>query len=116
MLALDLALKRGPFYTEEGLVSLFTAVAWVTSAGLVAAVLLVFGNRRTISAGAQVQKKGANYGGNGHYQAAKVCASPARTHTIAWMHAHRDECGVGVFVLGAGHASFAYVAGLLNSC
>ncbi|GLC52618.1 hypothetical protein PLESTB_000649700 [Pleodorina starrii] len=51
VLLLDLALKRGPYYSPEGLERLFQWVAVITAAGLAAAAALVLGSWRMLSAG-----------------------------------------------------------------
>ncbi|GFR41593.1 hypothetical protein Agub_g2316 [Astrephomene gubernaculifera] len=51
VLLLDLALKRGPYYSPEGLETLFKWVAGITAAGLAAAAALVLGSWRMLAAG-----------------------------------------------------------------
>ncbi|KAG2500340.1 hypothetical protein HYH03_001915 [Edaphochlamys debaryana] len=50
VLLLDLALKRGPFYSKEGLEQLFRYVSAITAAGLLSATALVLGSWRMLSA------------------------------------------------------------------
>ncbi|EFJ41398.1 hypothetical protein VOLCADRAFT_98621 [Volvox carteri f. nagariensis] len=52
VLLLDLALKRGTYYTDEGLEQLFRWVAVITAVGLAAAAVLVLGSWRMLAAGA----------------------------------------------------------------
>lgn len=49
VLALDLAIKSGPFYNQEQLEELFKWVAGVTFIGLVSAWLLVITNRKVLT-------------------------------------------------------------------
>ncbi|KAL6763078.1 hypothetical protein V8C86DRAFT_2507052 [Haematococcus lacustris] len=59
VLALDLALKQGPFYSPAALSALFTWVSRLTGAGLAAACLLLLACYRTVNAGQLGPSKGA---------------------------------------------------------
>ncbi|GIL58218.1 hypothetical protein Vafri_13282 [Volvox africanus] len=71
VLLLDLALKRGTYYTDEGLEQLFKWVAIITAGGLLSAALLVLGSWRMLTASAphrvelKVPYKAPGYGGGG---------------------------------------------------
>lgn len=58
MLALDLALKTGPYYTPDALSTLFSAVACVTGVGLCASWSLLALNRRAMEGGGACGRSG----------------------------------------------------------
>jgi hypothetical protein len=57
VLLLDLSIKRGPYYSPEGLAALFTYVSWITATGLLAAVFVTVVNMRLINDGVQPPHK-----------------------------------------------------------
>ena len=48
VLALDLFIKRGTYYTPQGMQQLFLSVAWITMCGLLAACAMVMLNLRVL--------------------------------------------------------------------
>ncbi len=83
VLVLDLALKRGTYYTPQGMQRLFLAVAWITMLGLLAACAMVLLNLRLLQPNGMIPQRvelgkmlsgraGSGLLGGGHSLALKV--------------------------------------------
>lgn len=101
VLVLDLLIKRGPFYSQEGLVRLFSWVGVIIGMGLMAACWVVVGNLRTLRMHSQQAQQVALRlpgRGVGGMDRSDSLAAGRKLH-------HRGGAGEAAGAAGAGHGS-----------